>query len=582
LTCQIGRGLPAGRGAEAFAPAVFAGRGVLWVATCWLALSAFLVGCAPEASEVAPPVDLPARFSRTGEAPQPETWWRPIGEPALDALISEAMANNFTLRAAWDRLDQARAVAARAGAALEPHLTGTAGASRSVTHTETSGTPAAPGRAGATGGSETTYATRLSLGLAASYEVDLWGRIRSTRQAALLDAAASAEQLQAAAITLSADIAVNWLTLIEQRRQFALLGEQLETNEQYLEVITSRFRRGQVAAADVLQQRQIVEATRGEQKRVRASMDVLTHTLAVLLGRPPGTLEPDLPDNLPDLPPLPDAGVPASWIRRRPDIRAAELAVRAADQRVWAAYADQFPRLALTADASTSAERLGDLFDNWLASLAANLTAPLLDGGLRRAELARTRAVASERLHLLGQEVLTGLKEVEDALAREAWQRAYLSSLTAQRQLSADALEQTLDRYTKGTADFTRYLTTLQSHQRLQRTHLQARRELMLRRVELYRALAGGWQLQRPEKARLAWADHPAPPAAPTDPTDRPAGDRRTGDDTGKANKANDADRTQPDPTKAPLEPRDADAPAETDIQQPPSADPPAGPVSQR
>jgi len=452
--------------------------------------------------DVRPPVALPAAFSSAGSAALPDRWWTAFGDPKLDALVAEAIAGNFSLRVAWDRLDQARAVADTAEAPLWPTLDGTAGASRAVQRTPVLGR---------------NYATDLSLGLLAGYEVDLWGRIRSAVDAARLDVDASASDLRAAAITLAAEVTRTWVTLIEQQAQLRILEEQLATNEQYLDVITLRFRRGQVSAADVLQQRQLVESTRGEEWLVQSAIAVLENRLAVLLGRAPGAMEMAAPEALPALPPAPATGVPADWVRRRPDVAAAERRVQAADRRVAAAIADQFPRLGLTVAAETGAEQVRDLFDNWLASMAANLTAPLFDGGRRAAEVRRTRAVVSERLNTYGQVVLESLEEVEDALAQETQQAAYVASLTRQLELAKDATDRVRDQYTLTGQDFVRYLTTLLSYQRLQRTTLLAERQLVEFRIDLYRALAGGWSITRPAETTVAEAE--AAPDAP-EPTE--------------------------------------------------------------
>lgn len=454
-------------------------------------LAAGLCSCSVERTQVEPPVQAPAGFSTNGPAETPAEWWTSFNDPDLNSLVEEALRDSFSLRVAWDRLDQARAVAARSRAPLWPSLDGSAGASQTASHSP--GTPLGAGG--------TDHTTQFSFGLQAGYEVDLWGRVRSAADAALLDAQAAEQDLQAAAITLSVDMARTWFRLAEQQAQLALVGKQLETNRKYLEAITLRFRRGKVGATDVLQQRQLVEANRGERALIESNIRVLEHQLAVLLGKPPGSFRPDAPNALPELPSLPDTGLPAEWIRRRPDVRAAELRVQAADQRVAAAIADRFPKLSLGLTASTSTEDLRDLFDNWAASVAASLVAPLFDAGLRKAEVERTRAVMSQQLHSYGQVVLTSLKEVEDALAREARQAEYVRSLGEQLDLSRQAKEQTLDNYAKGTADFTRYLTTLLSYQQLQRSHLQARRDLVLFRIDLYRALAGGWSLPRADRA---------------------------------------------------------------------------------
>ena len=453
-----------------------------------------LASCAPRGVEVPPPLTVPPAFSAPGQAAMPAKWWTALGDEQLNAIIERALRGNFSLRMAWDRLDQARALATRSGAGIWPSLDGSAGASRAVRSLE---------------GGGRLYGTEFGLGLVASYEVDLWGRIRSTHDAARLDVYASGEDLGAAAITLTADVARTWCLLTEQRGQWKLLSEQIETNEKYLEVVTLKFRRGQVSAADVLQQRQLVESARGERIAVASNIRVLQHQLDVLLGQPPGGGAAGAAEELPTLPPLPQTGLPAEWVRRRPDVRAAELRVQAADRRVAAAIADQFPRLGLSITADTSAERVRDLFDNWMASLAANLVAPLFDAGWRRAEVERSRAAVSERLNAYGQVVLASLREVEDALSREARQTEYVASLRKQLELSKQATDQTLENYTKRGMDFTRYLTTLLAHQRLQRTHLQARRQRVDYRIDLYRALAGSWALSRPPRAEVSGPREP-------------------------------------------------------------------------
>jgi outer membrane protein TolC len=153
---------------------------------------------------------------------------------------------------------------------------------------------------------------------------------------------------------------------------------------------------------------------------------------------------------------------------------------------------------------------VADLFDDWAASLAANLVAPLVDGGRRRAEVRRTEALLQERLRAYAQVALEALREVQDALVQEDRQARYVASLEQQLDLLDKAVEQTKDYYTRGQGDFTRYLTTLLSYQRLQRTYLRARRLRMEYRIDLYRALGTSLPLAPPQ--RMA-------PAARTDST---------------------------------------------------------------
>ena len=447
-------------------------------------LVATMLGCTRAPMRVSAPVSLPDSFSATGAELLPDRWWTSLPDPELHALIERAMLENFSLAAAWYRLDQARAIARRGGAPLYPQVSGAAGAARDYN-------TALP--------RDSRGRTTLDLGLSAGYEIDLWGGLRAERDAARLDALATREDLQSAAITLSGEIAETWYRLVEQRGQLVLLDGQREVDDKYLEVVTLKFRRGQAGAPDVLQQRELVASVEGERVRVELTIQLLEHQLAVLVGRPPGTLVVAPPDMLPELPPMPETGLPAELVRRRPDVRAAELDVAAADRRVAAAIADRFPTLTLGLSTRTSAEKLSGLFDDWLTSLVADLVGPIVDGGRRKSEVERTEAVLRERVSTYGQGILVALREVEDALAEEAQQRRYIESLESQLELASQSTERVRDNYTKGAMDFTRYLTTLLEYQRLQRTVLAARRDLVLYRIGLYRALAGGWSLPRPE-----------------------------------------------------------------------------------
>lgn len=445
------------------------------------------ISCAGQPREISTPVQLPEGFSETGSEAVPDRWWAALDDPRLAGLIERALDGNFSLKAAWDRLDQARAVARRQGAALWPQLDGTASASRSVRETELPGED------------ERTYGDEFSLGLTASYEVDVWGRVRATRDAARLSADATEQDLRSAALSLSAQVANVWYRLVEQQAQLDLLDRQIQTNESYLSLVELRFRKGEVSALDVLQQRKLVESTRTEKSRVQAQVETLRHQLAVLTGAVPKNV--DLPDKaeLPELPRLPETGVPGRWVKQRPDIRSAHLRVQSRDRELAAAIADQFPRFSISGRFQSTAAEPSQLLEDWLASLAAGMTAPLVDGDRRNAEVDRARAAASESLHDYAQTVLTGVQEVEDALTNERQQRKAVDGVRRQLALSNRTVNQLWQRYRNGTVNFLRVLDELRTQQQLQRSVLSAEGQLVRDRVDLYRALGGAWQMERPE-----------------------------------------------------------------------------------
>lgn len=458
------------------------------MAAAWcLAITVCTAGCAVQEKHITSPAPVPQQFSKTGTAPLPRQWWRAFDDPGLNTAIDLALRDNFDLQTAWDRLTQARAIARREGANLWPSVDGSAGAARSVTDTH----------------GQRIYQSDLSLGLTVNYELDVWGRIRSARDAAVCDAQATEQDLHAAAITLSATVAQTWYRWAEQQAQVRLIQEQIETNQKVLEVLTLQFKQGKAQAADVLRQRQLVQQTQGQLTLAQGRAQVTRHLLAVLLGRPPQAELPLPQPALVKVPDLPATGLPSALLRRRPDLLSAEQTIRAADERLASAIADQYPRISLSAAATASAARVRDLFDNWLVNLAGNLAQPLFDGGQRRAEVQRNRAVVSQALNEYGAAILTALQEVEDALSEESHQQRYLQSLTQQLDTSTQVYERTKDSYLNGQLDYIRVLEALTSRQTLQRERITARRERIDKRIDLCRAVAGSWELAAPAPRTL-------------------------------------------------------------------------------
>ncbi|NOQ36135.1 MAG: efflux transporter outer membrane subunit [Methylococcaceae bacterium] len=432
-------------------------------------------GCSVDVKEVPTPVALDKTFSIAGSEDLKSQWWLAFNDEALNQLIDTALRDNFSLKAAFNRVEQARATARKSGADLVPSINGTFETSRKIT--------------------DKLESDSFSLGLLASYEIDLWGRIRANLHAAELETYAIEEDLHAAAISLSADIATTWYRLIEQRKQLLLLNQQIKTNQDLAGIVEARFRATIATAADVFQQRQVLEGVVGDKETVLATINVLEHQLAVLSGKAPKQIKLLEISAFPDLAPVPKTGLSADLIKRRPDLRKAYFSVQAADQRIGAAIADRFPKLSLSAGINTSSPDLQSLFNNWLATLAGNLVMPIIDGSRRLSEVERVEAKARESLNTYATALLTATREVEDALVQEYRQQNLVSSLAKQVLLSQQANEQITLRYRHGAIDFLRVLSIYLTQQGLERSHLRAERELIEFRINLHRALAGSFQL---------------------------------------------------------------------------------------
>jgi NodT family efflux transporter outer membrane factor (OMF) lipoprotein len=418
-------------------------------------------------------VPPPDRFSASGDDDLARSWWTAFGQPVLNREVEAALRNNFSLAAAWERVQAANAVYRRTAADRWPALDAVAEAVRGD---EENG-----------GNSREEYRA----GLQAGYEVDLWGRIRSRVEAEEFRARATKEDYETAALSLAAEVSRTWMLLTEAVAQERLLEEQLKVNERALSLLESRFANGQSPAADVLRQEGLTEATRERLSRAKSRRAVLQNLLAVLKGRSPSAAKAPETGPLPDLPPLPATGLPAELLQRRPDLKAAYLRLEASNRDLAEAVRDRFPRLNLTAGLETVAEDPSGLFEDWTDQLAASLIGPILDGGQRAAEVRRRRALEREQLNLYAQTAVEAFREVEDALVREQRRKERLTSLRRQLELARQTYEQLRIEYFNGTGDYLDVLTALTDRQELRRALLQARRELLENRIALYRSLAG-------------------------------------------------------------------------------------------
>ncbi len=435
----------------------------------------------PEREEALEP-EVPASFSEeTGEPSSNKLWWEDFGSAELNRLVTDAFEGSFDLRQAEARLRQARASAVIAGGNLYPevNLGAAGGATRA--------------RTGDSENAVTTTTENYSLGLAASYEIDLWGRVRSTAKEADALVLAGSADLDAARITLAAEVTDRWISIVELKSQLELVRRQLESNRTSLELLLLRQRKGLATALAVFQQQQVVAGTESLIPLLDSQLATTRYELAVLLGRPPRSNIGIATDRIPEISPLPEIGLPSQLLENRPDIRSAYFRLESSDWGVSAARANRLPSLSLTASAGYRSVEFEDLFDNWFAGFAGALLAPLIDGGRRSAEADRALAVSEERLAYYRETVLNGFREVEDALVREDNQTDYINSLSNQLTAAKNALSEALLRYRKGDIEYLDVLASLTSVQSLERDVLSAQSDLLLYRVSLYRALGARW-----------------------------------------------------------------------------------------
>jgi len=471
---------------------------------CRIALcvsSAFLASCAnfPALRRPVPvhralaPGAMPTAFAADAPAvPVPERWWEEFGSEELNRLMGEAFAGNLNVARAWARLRQAEAQETTAASAGKLQLFGGAGAGISRSRRE------------ANGSSERDTSNSFSLGLSASYELDLWGRIRASSRSAELARQASAQDVQATALGLSASLAQTWIGYRTAQAQLRVVGEQIDTGRKYLELLQVRQRKSLAANVDVLQQKLQVASLERVLPPIQERAASLALQLRYLLGRPPhAPLELEVGD-LPDLAAAVTLGLPAEMLARRPDIRAAWFRLRSQEWAVAATEAERLPAVSLTGSSSYASATFEKLFENWALNLATSLTAPLLDGGRRKAAVVREKAQADERFLDYRETVLGALHDVADALSNERWKRQYLVRLETELRLATETLDEAQRRYRKGLSDYIPVLNALSAKQRVELAVVSARADLLSNRVGLNQAVGGHVLPVRPVSGQTA------------------------------------------------------------------------------
>ena len=426
----------------------------------------------------AEPIDMPAAFAWNGNGTaQVNAWWEALDSPELNRLVHAALEDNFDIQAAWARLDQALAVSSRTRSGLFPAVDSSLEGARTRTYRDYD--LVADGKTS-------------SLDLAASFELDLWGRIRSGYRSDQLSARAAREDVRAAAISLTGELVGTWVELLAVRGEIQVVQEQIETNEKLLQLQSARYEHGMASALDLTQQQELVANSKSALPLLQTREKRALNKLAVLLGRSEVQSVSIREHKLPDPMPRPKTGVPAGLLMSRPDVRAAYFRLRSSDFEVSAARAQRLPSLSITARTAMSSDSFSLAWGDWLTRLGASLTAPLFDAGARKAEVERTRAVADERLAEYSAIVLEAIQDVQDALANISGQEKRIAELEAELKAARQARDQARLRYLNGQSDYLNFVTQQRSVQGLQRNLITARADLLSSQIALYRALGGG------------------------------------------------------------------------------------------
>jgi len=471
----------------------------------WLIRPGFLLclimvaGCAVGPDFKSPDMPVPAEWA--GPPPLPAVtpaekdladWWTVFDDRMMQSLIQQAVESNLDLKFAEARIRQARAVRGIAGSFLGPTIDATGSYQRS----EASVSPA-DGTGRSSGNTVSVTTNQYFAGFDAAWELDIFGGVRRGIEAADADLQVSVEARRDVLVTLTAEVARNYIDLRAFQERLAIARRNLEAQKHSAKLTRQRFEGGFASGLDVANAEAQVATTAAVIPLLEASARLAIYSLGVLLGRPPAALVQQLAPALAIPTALPSApmGVPSELLRRRPDIRQAEASVHAATARIGVSEADLYPRFTITGSIGVKSSDFGSWLDwsNRLWSLGPGVTWRVFDMGRIRSDIAQQEALQEQSLLAYQKTVLTALQEVEGALISLDKEQEHRKALVDAVAFNQKAVDLSIKLYTEGQSDF---LNVLQAQRALFLTQdalTQSTQTISTNLVALYKALGGGW-----------------------------------------------------------------------------------------
>jgi outer membrane protein, multidrug efflux system len=465
------------------------------------ALMFLVAGCSVGPNYKNPEIAVPAVWNEaqqsgidTRAAPLAH-WWTEFNDPLLSTLVERAVRSNLDMRLAEARIRESRALRGVTAADAWPRLdvAGSYARSRSSENAFSSGAAGGSPSFGADGARDLFRG-----GFDASWEVDVFGGVRRSIEAADANIAASVEERRNALVTLLGDVAKNYIDLRGFQRRLAVARSNLKAQQETLNLTKVRFEAGLSSDFEVAQAEGQVNTTAAQIPALESALKQSVHRLDVLLGQHPGALWTEVSSEapVPALPPQAHVGMPAELLRRRPDIRRAERVLASATAQVGAATADLFPRFSLTGAFGFQSISADDLFSapSRFWSIGPTIFWPVFDAGRIRANIAVRNAQQEQALTLYEKTVLTAFEDVENSLVNYAKEQTRYRSLMDAVAANRRALQMANELYTRGLIDFLNVLETQRSLYASESELAQSETLMASNLVALYKALGGGWE----------------------------------------------------------------------------------------
>jgi NodT family efflux transporter outer membrane factor (OMF) lipoprotein len=443
----------------------------------------------PSYGELKPATREGMDISVPSSEPVAAAWWTAFNDAGLTSLIDRTVRSNLDLRQAEARVRQARAARAIESAVLWPQVGASAGYSRNLTSRNGPASAAAQGR----------WYNLFQTGLDTSWEIDLFGGIRRSIEAADASLESVRDDRNAVIVSLMAEVGLEYVTYRSLQQRIALADHNLETQQGTLDLTLRLFNAGLAPELDVTRAQSQVATTASAIPLLKQLAAQAMHRLGTLIGQPPMTLQTELSPSgpIPVTPVQVAVGLPSDLLLRRPDVARSERALAAATAQIGVATRDLFPRFFLTGSAGLQSVSSSNLFQ-WASrfiSIGPGISWPLFQGGRIRANIALQTARQEELLAAYEGAVLQAFQEVEDALvafSHEQERRTQLAEAVRADQRAADLAKQL---YAQGLTDFLSVLIAEQSLFTSQDAAAQSERDVALDLVALYKAVGGGWQV---------------------------------------------------------------------------------------
>ncbi|GAC1433845.1 MAG: efflux transporter outer membrane subunit [Burkholderiaceae bacterium] len=472
-------------------------------------LPLLLAACAVGPDYQLPATQVPAAYKELDrwkpaepkDALPPGPWWGAYGDALLTSLVEQVSVSNQTLAQAEARFRQARALAQSARAQLVPKLGGNLTSTRSATATGNGQSAQASSNAqfldsGSNPSIQGGTLTKNTLTLDASWEIDLWGRVRRTVESQATNAQAAGGDLEASRLSLQAQLVQNYFSVRSIDTQQDLLQRTLEDYQRLVQLTQYQYDAGIIAKADLILAQTQLKTTQAQALDLGVQRAQLEHAIAVLIGRAPADFSLSHGPLLAAVPLVP-VSLPSDLLQRRPDIAAAERRMASANAQIGIAAAAYYPSLSLSASSGALSSRLGNLLSlpNSFWSFGPGLAATLFDGGARRAQVAQASAAYDATVAAYRQTILTGFQEVEDNLAVLRILETEAAVQNEAVALSRRSVELTINRYRAGTITYLNVIQVQAAALSNERSALDVLNRRLTASVQLVKAVGGGWNM---------------------------------------------------------------------------------------